>query len=88
MLSFSTCWNNARHNCGEQVIDEIVDLGFSNIELSHGMMITKLPGIMEAFKKGKFNCCGVHNYFPSPVEVMIDAPDAYEYTSHRTGNEH
>ena len=83
MLSFSTCWNNARHNCGEQVIDEIVDLGFSNIELSHGMMITKLPGIMEAFKKGKFNCCGVHNYFPSPVEVMIDAPDAYEYTSHR-----
>jgi sugar phosphate isomerase/epimerase len=26
---------------------------------------------------------GVHNYFPSPVEVIIDAPDAYEYTSHR-----
>lgn len=83
MLSFSTCWNNSRHICGEQVIDEIVDLGFSNIELSHGMMITKLPGIIEAYKKGKFNCCGVHNYFPSPMEVMIDAPDAYEYTSHR-----
>lgn len=83
MLSFSTCWNNSRHQCGEQVIDEIVDLGFSNIELSHGMMITKLPGILDAYAKGKFNCCGVHNYFPSPVEVMIDAPDAYEYTSHR-----
>jgi sugar phosphate isomerase/epimerase len=83
MLSFSTCWNNSRHQCGEEMIDEIVDLGFSNIELSHGMMITKLPGIMEAYKKGKFNCVGVHNYFPSPVEVMIDAPDAYEYTSHR-----
>lgn len=48
------------------------------------MMITKLPGILDAFQKGKFNCCGVHNYFPSPVEVMIDAPDAYEYTSHRS----
>lgn len=83
MLSFSTCWNNSRHQCGEQVIDEIVDLGFSNIELSHGMMITKLPGLLDAFEKKKFNCCGVHNYFPSPVEVMIDAPDAYEYTSHR-----
>lgn len=65
------------------MIDEIVEMGFRNIELSHGMMITKLPGIQRAFKQGKFNCVGVHNFFPSPVEVMIDAPDAYEYTSHR-----
>lgn len=65
------------------MIEEIVALGFQNIELSHGMMITKLPGIQSAFRAGKFRCCGVHNYFPSPVEVMIDAPDAYEYTSHR-----
>ena len=47
------------------------------------MMITKLPGIQRAYKAGKFNCVGVHNFFPSPVEVMIDAPDAFEYTSHR-----
>jgi len=46
-------------------------------------MITKLPGIQRAYKAGKFNCVGVHNFFPSPVEVMIDAPDAFEYTSHR-----
>jgi len=65
------------------MIDEIVDMGFRNIELSHGMMITKLPGIQRAYKEGKFNCVGVHNFFPSPVEVMIDAPDAFEYTSHR-----
>lgn len=84
MLCFSTCWNNARHIEGDSMIDEIVDMGFRNIELSHGMMITKLPGIQRAFKDGKFNCVGVHNFFPSPVEVMIDAPDAYEYTSHRS----
>ncbi len=66
------------------MIDEIVEMGFSNIELSHGMMITKLPGIQKAYKAGKFNCVGVHNFFPSPVEVMIDAPDAFEYTSHRS----
>lgn len=65
------------------MIEEIVDLGFSHIELSHGMTIAKLPGIQKAFKRGIFNCSGVHNYFPSPVEVMIDAPDAYEFTSHR-----
>ena len=84
MLAFSTCWNNSRHHDGEAMIDEIVDLGFRNIELSHGMTIAKLPGIRKAYAAGKFTCSGVHNYFPSPVEVMIDAPDAYEFTSHRS----
>jgi sugar phosphate isomerase/epimerase len=83
MLSFSTCWNNSRHTEGEGLIDEILDLGFDTMELSHGMTISKLPGVQKAYKEGKFRCSGVHNYFPSPVEVMIDAPDAYEFTSHR-----
>jgi sugar phosphate isomerase/epimerase len=83
MLAFSTCWNNSRHTDGEEMIDEILNLGFSNIELSHGMTVAKVPGIRKAFAAGTFTCAGVHNYFPSPVEVMIDAPDAYEYTSHR-----
>lgn len=83
MLAFSTCWNNSRHTEGGPMIDEIVELGFSHIELSHGMTIAKLPGIRKAFEGGRFTCCGVHNYFPAPVEVMIDAPDAYEFTSHR-----
>lgn len=83
MLAFSSCWNNSRHTDGEKMIEEIVDLGFSHIELSHGMTIAKLPGIKKAFDRGIFTCSGVHNFFPSPVEVMIDAPDAYEFTSHR-----
>jgi len=83
MLAFSTCWNNSRHTDGEAMIEEIVELGFSRIELSHGMTISKLPGIRKAFQRGLFTCAGVHNFFPSPVEVMIDAPDAYEFTSHR-----
>lgn len=83
MLAFSTCWNNSRHSDGLTMIEEILGLGFSNIELSHGMTVAKLPGIRKAYAEGMFTCSGVHNYFPSPVEVMIDAPDAYEYTSHR-----
>lgn len=83
MLAFSSCWNNGRHTGGEAMIEEIVELGFTNIELSHGMTIAKLPGIQKAYHRGIFKCSGVHNYFPSPVEVMIDAPDAYEFTSHR-----
>ncbi len=83
MLAFSTCWNNSRHTDGEAMIAEIVEMGFRNIELSHGMTVAKVPGIRKAYAAGMFHCAGVHNYFPSPVEVMIDAPDAYEYSSHR-----
>jgi sugar phosphate isomerase/epimerase len=81
MLAFSTCWNNSRHTDGEEMIDEILELGFDTLELSHGMTIAKLPGIKRAFAAKKFKCVGVHNYFPSPTEVMIDAPDAYEFSS-------
>lgn len=83
MLSFSTCWNNSRHTDGEAMIEEILELGIDTIELSHGMTVAKLPGIRKAFASGSFRCSGVHNFFPSPTEVMIDAPDAYEFTSHR-----
>lgn len=83
MLAFSTCWNNSRHTDGEPMIDEILNLGFRHIELSHGMTVTKLPGIRKAFHDGRFSCAGVHNFFPSPVEVLIDAPDAFQFTSHR-----
>lgn len=83
MLAFSTCWNNSRHTDGESMIDEIIEMGFDTIELSHGMTVAKYPGVQDAFKKGKFRCAGVHNYFPAPVEVMIDAPDAFEFTHKR-----
>ena len=81
MLAFSTCWNNSRHTDGEDMIDEILEMGFDTLELSHGMTVAKLPGIQRAFAAKKFKCVGVHNYFPSPTEVMIDAPDAYEFSS-------
>lgn len=84
MIAFSTCWNSSRHSDGEAMIEEIVELGFDTIEISHGLSISLLPGIKKAYEDGKFKVSGLHNYCPSPVEVMIDAPDCYEYTSHRS----
>ena len=83
MLSFSTCWNSARHTEGEALVDEIVAMGFECIEISHGLKVSLLPGIRKAFDSGRVKVSGLHNFCPSPVELMIDAPDAYEFTSHR-----
>ncbi len=83
MLSFSTCWNSHRHTEGEHVVDEILAMGFDTIEISHGLKVSLLPGLQKAYKDGKMKVSGLHNFCPSPVELMIDAPDAYEFTSHR-----
>ena len=83
MLSFSTCWNSARHSDGADMVREILDMGFDTIEVSHGLKVSLLPGIRRAHEAGLVKISSVHNFCPSPVEVMIDAPDCYEFTSHR-----
>ena len=65
------------------MVDEITGMGFDTIEISHGLKVSLLPGLQKAFKEGRMKVCGLHNFCPSPVELLIDAPDAYEFTSHR-----
>ncbi|MEI6279306.1 MAG: TIM barrel protein [Verrucomicrobiae bacterium] len=65
------------------MIEEILDMGFRSIELSHGMRAPLLEGVLEARKKHRFQISSVHNFLPSPVEVLADNPDCYEFTSHR-----
>jgi sugar phosphate isomerase/epimerase len=83
MPFFSTCWNSQKHTEGAALVREIRDLGFDTIEVSHGMKLNLLPGIWEEARRGAIRICGVHNFCPSPIEVLIDAPDCYEFTSHR-----
>jgi len=65
------------------MVEEILQLGFDTIEISHGLKVSLLPGIIRAFEEKIVKISGVHNFCPSPVEVLIDAPDCYEFTSHR-----
>jgi sugar phosphate isomerase/epimerase len=83
ILSLSTCWNSHRYQDGGEVVQEARALGFEYIEISHGTKVSLLPGLMQAFDAGLIKVSSLHNFCPSPVEVMIDAPDAYEFTSHR-----
>jgi sugar phosphate isomerase/epimerase len=88
MLSLSTCWNSHRHEDGEKIAHEARHLGFEWIELSHGLKITHLPGLFRAVAENVIKVSSVHNFCPSPVEVMMDAPDAFEFTSHRESDRH
>lgn len=80
---FSTCWNSSRHKEGGPMCDEIRELGFEYIEASHGMPLSMLPGLMQAVEEKRIRVAGVHNFFPAPIDVRGDAPDAFRFTSHR-----
>jgi sugar phosphate isomerase/epimerase len=85
ILSLSTCWNAHRHTDGLGIAQEAREIGFEFIEISHGTSVALLPGLMRAFDSGIIRVSSVHNFCPSPVEALMDAPDLYEFTSTRPG---
>ncbi len=54
MYSLSTCWNSHRHTDGRAMLREIRELGFDYAELSHGIRISLLPGILDAVDAGEW----------------------------------
>lgn len=81
--ALSTCWNSWRHHDGRPMIEEILQLGFDTIELSHGIRSSQLEGILQARERHPFRISSVHNFMPMPIEIQTDSPDCYEFTSHR-----
>lgn len=83
MLSFSTSWNARRHKRGEEIVREILSLGFDTIELGHGLKAPVVQEILAARRSVPFRVSSLHNFCPLPPEVLVDNPDCYEFTSHR-----
>ena len=65
------------------MLQEILDLGFENVELGHGIRLSLMEGIQRYFDAGKVRFSTLHNFCPLPVEITRPAPDCYQFTSHR-----
>jgi len=83
MYSFSTCWNSARHTDGRAMLREIRELGFEYAELSHGIRISLMPGILDAVNAGEIKISTLHNFCPLPVGITGPSPNLYEFSSDR-----
>ena len=81
MYSLSTCWNSSRHTDGRAMLREIRDLGFEYAELSHGIRISLLPGIIEAVDAGEIKISTLHNFCPLPMGITHAAPNIFKFTS-------
>lgn len=77
-LSLSTCWCSARHTDGRAMVEEMVGLGFKRIELSHGIRLSLVAGILDAVDAGMVEISSVHNFCPLPGSVQFAAPNLYQ----------
>src|SRR6202142_1561715 len=81
MYSLSTCWNSHRHTDGRAMLREIRDLGFEYAELSHGIRISLVPGILDAVDAGEIKISSLHNFCPLPIGVNHAAPNLFLFSS-------
>lgn len=79
--SVSSCWNSHRHEDGLAMLEELKGLGFDWVELSHGVRLSLIPGILKGVDDGLMKVSSVHNFCPLPPGVMGAAPNLYEPTA-------
>ncbi len=59
------------------MLQEIAGHGFEWVELSHGIRITLVPGILKAVEEGVVKVASCHNFCPLPTGVNHAAPNLY-----------
>lgn len=60
---------------------EMRELGFHRAELSHGIRISLVPGILKAVEEKLVEVSSVHNFCPLPVFVHHAAPNFFQPSS-------
>lgn len=81
LIALSTCWNSPRHTDGYEMLAEIAALGFRNVELSHGIRLSLVPGIMRALQEKLVRVTSTHNFCPLPPGVNHSAPNLFTPSS-------
>lgn len=60
------------------MVEEMVGLGFKRMELSHGVRISLVPGILKAVEENLIEVSSVHNFCPLPNSARSAAPNLFQ----------
>lgn len=63
------------------MLEEVAELGFEYAELSHGIRVSLVPGILNAVRDGVVKIASLHNFCPLPPSVHYAAPNIYQPTA-------
>lgn len=76
-LALSTRWNAGRHRAGAAMIEEILGLGLTRVELGYDLRGELIPGVKAMVAAGAVRVDSVHNFCPVPVGAPRPHPELY-----------
>ena len=80
-IALSTCCCSHRFEDGYALLEWIASLGFNYAELSHGISISLVPGIVKAVDDGVIKISSIHNFCPLPIGINAPVPNLFKPSS-------
>lgn len=80
-FALSTRWNAGRHTSGEALIEEILELGFTRVELGYDLRMDLVPGVKAMIDQGAVKVGTVHNFCPVPMGASRGHPELFTFAS-------
>lgn len=81
IFALSTHWNAGRHAHGEALVEEILQLGFTHLELGYDLRLELVPGVQAMLKRGAVKVDSLHNFCPVPLGASRGHPELYTLAS-------
>lgn len=69
MVAVSTAWNSLRHTSGQEMVSELLELGFGALELDVHVTRKMIQEVQEMAQKGLVRISSLHNYCPVPEGI-------------------
>lgn len=79
-FALTTRWNAGRHTSGEAMLQEILELGFTHVELGFDLRADLVEGVRKMAAAGTVRVDSLHNFCPLPVGVSRATPEIYTFT--------
>ena len=76
-IALTTRWNAGRHTTGQEMIEEILDMGFSSVELGYDTRLDLIEGIRAMVDQGAVKVNSLHNFCPLPMGAPRGHPELY-----------
>lgn len=76
-FALTTRWNAGRHSDGEAMLNEILDLGFTHVELGYDTSLALIPGIKAMVEQKSVHVDSLHNFCPVPMGTIRAHPEIF-----------
>jgi sugar phosphate isomerase/epimerase len=80
-IALTTRWNAGRHQDGEAMIAEILEMGFSRVELGYDLRMDLVPGVLAMVEQKAVTVGTVHNFCPVPMGAPKGHPELFTFAS-------